>query len=113
MVPEQFEHDVTLELTRAREAESTGNTGRVRAAARRAIGAALRHWLEKYPHPEYTVDSMQQIRRFASEKNIPEAVRDALLRIQARLNPAFESPSTDPIRDAMTMISFIRSELEQ
>lgn len=113
MIPEQFENEVAQDLAHAREAQSTGNAGKVRTAARRAVGTAIRYWLEKYPHNDHPNDAMQQIRQYASEDNIPPAVTDALLRLQARLTPDFESPSTDPIADAIVIISYIRSELER
>ena len=109
---EQFDISVEVELRRAREAGQSGNAGKVRTSARRAVGCAMRFRLEKYPRPDYPTDTMQQIRRFASEKHIPPDVREVLLRLQARISTAFESPSTDPINDAITIISYIRSELQ-
>ncbi len=109
MLPEQF--DIDRELVRAREAQSSGNAGKARTAVRRAVGCALRYWLKKYPHPDYPADTMQQIRRFVSEKQIPPDVQEALLRLQARISDMFESSSIDPIDDALIIITYIRSDL--
>ncbi len=110
---EQFDIEIDRELARAREAQSSGNAGKARTAARRAVGCALRYWLEKYPHPGYPADTMQQIRKFASEMQIPQGVREALIRLETRISTAFESPSTDPLNDASIIISYIRSEIQR
>jgi hypothetical protein len=113
IIPEQFDIEIDRELARAREAQSSGNAGKVRTAARRAAGCAVRYWLEKYPHDGYPADIMQQIRRFSTETQIPLQVREALLRLETRISTAFESPSTDPLTDASIIISYIRSEIQR
>jgi len=110
---EEFERDIARELAYVREALSTGNTGRARTAARRAVGCALKHWLQKHHHSDYPADMMRQIRRFAAEPQIPPEIREALLRLEARISTTFESPSTNPLDDAVIIISYIRSEAER
>jgi hypothetical protein len=112
-VNEQFDIDIAQELTRAREAQSSGNAGKVRTAARRAVGCALRYWLEKYPHPGYPSDMMRQIKLFSDETYVPPQVREALLRLETRISAEFESPSIDPLNDASVIISYIRSEIQR
>ncbi len=108
----RFDRDVEPEIMRAREAQNAGNQGMARTAARRAVGAALKHWLEKYPHSEYPPDSMRQLRNFAAEKEVPPDVRLSLDRLQTRLDDSFESPSKDPVNDAIIICTYIRRLLE-
>ncbi len=108
---EQFDLDVQLELVRAREAESAGNAGRARTAARRAVGYALKYWLKIYPHADYPSDVVEQIRMFAAEEDVPQSVRDAAMRLQTRPSRDFVSPSTKPVEDALMIIFYIKSKL--
>ncbi len=108
---DQFDLDVQIELIRARDAESSGNAGKTRTAARRAVGYALEYWLKIYPHPDYPAETIERIRLFAAEKDVPQSIRNAALRLQARLNSKFESPSKKPVEDALMIILYIKSML--
>jgi hypothetical protein len=113
MIPEQFDIDIDRELVCAREAQSSGNAGKARTVARRAVGCALNYWLKKYPQDGYPADMMRQIRRFSCETQIPTQVRETLFRLETQISAAFESPSTDPLNDATIIISYIRSEMQR
>ena len=100
-----------LEFARAREAERNGNQGRVRTSARRAVGIAIVELEKRFPEKQYGRDFMIQIRSFALDPAIPEHVRNAADRLQARLSPEFESPSKHPIEDAEIIVQFILERL--
>jgi hypothetical protein len=54
---------------------------------------------------------MRQLRSFADDRALPEEVRSAAVRLQARLARDFKSASEDPIVDALTIINHIRDQL--
>ncbi|MCX6144554.1 MAG: hypothetical protein NTZ35_15200 [Ignavibacteriales bacterium] len=102
---------INLELARAREAERNGNQGRARTSARRAVGIAIVELEKHFPEKQYGRDLMTQLRTLASETTIPEHVRNAADRLQARLSPEFDSPSKHPIDDAGIIVQFILERL--
>jgi hypothetical protein len=95
------------EIARAKEAERNGNHGRARTSARRAVGLAIVELEKRFPEKKYGKDFMIQLRAFASDPAIPEHVRNAADRLQARLSPEFESPSKHPIDDAGIIVQYI------
>jgi hypothetical protein len=99
--------EIDLELARAKEAERNGNHGRARTSARRAVGIAIVELEKRFPEKRYGRDFMAQLRALASDQAIPEQVRNAADRLQARLSPEFESPSKHPIDDAGIIVQFI------
>jgi hypothetical protein len=103
--------EIKLELTRAKEAQRNGNVGKVRTSARRAVGAAIATLQKKIPDKQYGRDFITQLRSLALDEAVPENVRSAADRLQARLSPAFESPSLHPIEDAEIIIHFVFERL--
>ena len=103
--------EIELEFARAEEAERNGNQGRARTSARRAVGIAIGELEKRFPEKRYGKDFMTQLRAFALDPANPEHVRNAANRLQARLNPEFESPSRDPLNDAGIIVLFILERL--
>lgn len=103
--------DVTLELARAAEAQKAGSAGRTRTSARRAVGWAISEFQKRKPERYYGEDFIQQLRTFMEDGTLPEDIRRAAKRLQARLTHDFKSASEDPIADALIIITFIRDEL--
>ena len=107
----KWKDEIELELARARDAERNGNQGKVRTSARRAAGIAIVELEKRFPEKQYGRDFMTQLRSFALDPAIPEHVRNAVDRLQARLSPEFESPSKHPIEDAEIIVQFILERL--
>jgi hypothetical protein len=103
--------EIDLEFARAKEADRNGNQGKVRTSARRAAGIAIVELEKQFPEKKYGRDFMAQLRSFALDLAIPEHVRNAADRLQARLSPEFESPSKHPIEDAGIIVQFILERL--
>jgi hypothetical protein len=103
--------EVNVELQRAEAAERSGNSGKVRTSARRAVGVALLEMQSRIPEKNYGRDFISQLRGLASDMSVPEEARLAADRLQARLSPQFESPSRNPIDDAKSIIRFVTERL--
>jgi hypothetical protein len=99
--------DVERELARGREAEQTGNSGKARTSARRAVGIAISALEERHPERRYGRDFIAQLRSFAADVSLPRHVRDAADRLQTRLSPQFDSPSVHPLDDAGIIIEYV------
>jgi hypothetical protein len=104
--------DVRRELLRARDAEHSGNSGRARTAARRAVGLAIAELQRQHPEKVYGQDFILQLRSFGLDPEIPLAAREAAGRLQARLTRDFQSSSVNPLDDANIVIAFVLSRLE-
>ena len=107
----KWKDEIELEFVRAREAERNGNQGRVRTSTRRAVGIAIVELEKRFPEKQYGRDFVTRLRSFALDPAIPEHVRNAADRLQARLSPEFESPSKHPIEDARIIVQFILERL--
>jgi len=103
--------EVNAELRRAESAQRSGNPGKVRTSARRAVGIALVELQRRIPEKNYGRDFISQLRGLAGDESVPEQARLAADRLQARLTPQFESPSKSPIDDARCIISFVTEYL--
>lgn len=104
--------DVEIELARARAAAGEGNAGKARTASRRAAGYALDELGRRIPGRMYGEDFIRQLRGVAADEQIPEEVRNAAARLQARISTDFVSDSADPVQDARIIIVFVQQELE-
>jgi uncharacterized protein (UPF0147 family) len=93
------------------EAERSGNLGKARTSARRAVGIAIEEMQKKLPRTQYGRDFISSIRGIALDTEVPEEVRKAADRLQTRLTPKFDSPSTNPIEDARIIIRFVVERL--
>jgi len=103
--------EIELELRRGHEAEKSGNAGRARTAARRAVGMAVTAYQKHFPGKRYGNDFMKQIRGIAEDQVLPVEVREAATRLQARISQEFTSLSRQPLVDATVIINFIRQAL--
>ena len=103
--------EIELELNRGREAERNGNEGKVRTAARRAVGIAVTEYQRRVELVRYGSDVMRQLRGIAGDQSLPRDVREAATRLQARISQEFTSPSRQPLADALVIIDFIKRVL--
>lgn len=94
-------HSIDVELQRIHPGD---NPGRTRTVARRIAGIALQH---HYGLAEG--DFLAVLKRCMDDGALPEEVRSAAAKLSARLDASFRSPSADPVGDAMTIVSFVRS----
>lgn len=96
---------IEKECATAEQASNAGNEGMVRLCARRAAGVAIQHWLERNPHPDWGLDTMNRLRNLQREESIPQNVREAAKRLTEKVTAQFTPPSsTDPIHDARIII---------
>jgi hypothetical protein len=102
------EHDL------AKRARDAGNDGMVRVCARRAAGIAITYSLQAHPGTDRGNDAMSKLYQLRRDTSRPQAVRDAASRLTARVTAEFTSPySTDPMDDAMIIISHFMDENQQ
>lgn len=107
-----WKEDLEREMSRAWEAQRSGNEGKARAGARRAVGVAVEEFQRRFPGKTYGRDFIARLRGLAVDPDVPEAVRRAAERLQARLTPDFRSQSVDPINDAEIILEHILSRLK-
>jgi len=98
---------IAEELRIAREALLAGKIGRSRTAARRAIGMALQQTLGIGPHGGYAKDFIAGLKRLSNDSQIPAEVRAAALRLAARVDREYNSPSVNPVADAELIIAHL------
>lgn len=79
--------------------------GRVRTIARRIAGIALREL-----YHSSTEDFIQFLHQAQQDTTLPDDVRSAAGRLAARLDANFNSPSVNPINDAMIIVEFVKKE---
>lgn len=103
--------EIRVELDRAGEAQRTGNSGKVRTAARRAVGIAVTEYQKRVPGKQYGADFIRQVRGIATDDSLPIEVREAAARLQSRISQEFTSLSQKPLEDAMVIITFIERTL--
>jgi hypothetical protein len=94
---------IETELQRIRPDE---NPGRTRTTARRIAGIALRQF-----HHQSSEDFIKLIHSATGDSTLPDAVHFALERLATRLDINFNSPSVDPISDAMIVVEFVKKQL--
>ncbi len=109
-----YREQIERELAGAEEALLTGNGGRARVCARRAVGEAIAWYLTKYPHPSWPVDAMRQLQALKDERAFPQDVRDAAARLTAKVTAQFAYASgSDALTDARRIIDYIASMMEK
>ncbi len=99
---------VEREFATARQAATAGNEGMVRVCARRAAGAAIAFWLQFNGRPGWRADAMSRIRHLEADQSFPQDVREAAMRLMARVTPQFTPRyPTDPVADATVIIQHL------
>jgi len=96
-----------------RRAGQSNHPGRIRTAARRIAGIALRQLPELQRQDSASGDYVRNLRLFMEMSEFPEEVRAAAARLQAQLSGDFSSPSKDPIGDAATIVDFVKEILRR
>ncbi|RPH34735.1 hypothetical protein EHM92_07515 [bacterium] len=105
MTKEETLQLVEQEFATARQAAAVGNDGMVRVCARRAAGAAIAFWLQSNDRPGWRPDAMSRIRHLEADSSFPQEVRDAAMRLSARVTPQFTPRySNDPVEDSNRII---------
>ena len=100
--------EIEMEMRRGMEAEREGNAGKVRTAARRAVGFAVKEYQKDPGKKQYGADVMKQLRGIAGDDSLPVEVREAARRLQSHIAQDFTSPSHQPLSDARVIIDFIK-----
>ena len=99
---------ITRELVGAAAAWKSGNDGKARVCARRAVALADEAWLAQQTSPPWSGDAMAHLRRIQLEVSFPSSVRQAAERLTTTVTQAHTAPfTTDPIGDANTVIAFL------
>ncbi len=102
--------ELEIELNRGRQAEATGNAGKVRTCARRAVGIVVTEY-QKRTGNNYGSDFLRQLQGIGSDELLPREVRQAAERLQSRISQEFTSPSEHPLEDALVIINFFQQQL--
>jgi hypothetical protein len=80
----------------------------VRVCARRAAGAAIAFWLQYNERPDWRADAMSRIRHLEADPSFPPDVREAAMRLMARVTPQFTSQyPNDPVEDSTTIVRYL------
>jgi hypothetical protein len=105
MTKEETFRIIDREFAVAGEAKAVGNAGLARVCARRAAGAAIAFWLQNNHRPGWKADAMSRIRHLEADDSFPPEVREAAMRLAARVTEQFTSPfPTDPVQDSKVII---------
>lgn len=102
---------IETEMRKGREAQREGNAGKLRTAARRAVGIAVTELQKQAGRKQYGADAMRQLLGVAEDELLPVEVRESAGRLHARIAQDFTSPSREPLRDAQVIIDFIKQSL--
>lgn len=99
---------IEQELAAAQAAWTSGNDGKARVCARRAVALADEAWLAKQSDGSFRGDAMAHLRRIQQDHLLPVSVRDAAERLSTAVTQKDSAPfSTDPIGDAGIIIGFL------
>ncbi len=101
--------EIEIELQRG---EQSSHPGRIRTAARRIAGIAIRRYENRDQASSIAGDYPALLRSLMKSEIVPQEVRDAAARLEARLASDFTSPSVNPIADAMLIVAFVKAALE-
>jgi len=105
MTKEETLNSIEKEFALARQAVAAGNAGMARVCARRATGVAIAFWLQANAHPGWRSDAMSRIRHLEVDTSFPQQVREAAMRLTARITEEFTSRfSSDPLEDSTIII---------
>jgi hypothetical protein len=99
---------INQELSAAEEALKTGNDGRARVCARRAVALADEAWLAQRATQTFRGDALAHLRRIQGDGSLPSDVREAAERLCTTVTQKDSTPfSTDPIGDARLIIAYL------
>jgi hypothetical protein len=99
---------ITRELVGAAAAWKSGNDGKARVCARRAVALADEAWLAQQASPSWSGDAMAHLRRIQQDVSFPSSVRQAAERLTTTVTRKHRAPfTTDPIGDANAVIEFL------
>jgi len=102
---------IERELAAAQAALQTGNDGKARVCARRAVGLATEAWLEHHPDRQWRGDAMEYLRQIQQDQAFPVSVREAAERLTTPVPKQHEAPfTTDPIADARLIIVHLTAD---
>ena len=98
---------IARELEAALTSLRIGNEGRARVCARRAAGIAIDYWLPRHPGHAWGLDAMSRLRHVQADEQFPHEVRQAALRLTARITERFTSAfSTSPLEDCRVLTDY-------
>lgn len=98
--------DIKQELSAAENAWESGNEGKARVCARRAVARADELQLTRKSCQPFRGDAMAHLRRIQQDDSLPLAVREAAERLKTAVTQKHCSTfSTDPIGDARIIIA--------
>lgn len=104
---------IARELVGAAAAWKSGNEGKARVCARRAVALADEAWLAQQASPSWPGDAMAHLRRIQQDVSFPSSVRQAAERLTTTVTQKDAAPfTTDPIGDAHAVIAFLIGENE-
>lgn len=92
--------------TELKRIQPNQNPGRTRSTARRIAGIALKEY-----YKTSTENFLTLIQQASNDITLPKNVRDAALRLAARLSSDFTSPSVNPLGDAKIIVDFVKKQL--
>lgn len=106
MERDEAERGIQRELAVAEQSIRIGNAGRARVCARRAAGIAIAYWLQRHPERAWGTDAITRLHGLRAEESVPAAVRDAALRLTAKITEQF-TPAfpTDPLEDCRIIVA--------
>lgn len=93
--------------TELKRIQSSQHPGRTRTIARRIAGIALKEFFHSSSE-----DFVQLLHQAEENVSLPKEVRSASSRLAARLDAHFNSPSVDPISDAMVIVEFVKNNYQ-
>lgn len=96
---------IVRELAGAAAAWKSGNEGKARVCARRAVALADDAWLAQQASPSWSGDALAHLRRIQQDVSFPLSVRQAAERLTTAVTQKHAAPfSADPVGDANTVI---------
>jgi uncharacterized protein (UPF0147 family) len=99
---------ITRELVGAAAAWKSGNDGKARVCARRAVALADEAWLARQASSSWSGDAIAHLRRIQQDMSFPSSVRQAAERLTTTVTQKHTAPfTTDPIDDANVVIEFL------
>ena len=99
---------IRREFATAGHAARIRNEGMARVCARRAAGAAISYWRQFHPRDGWGSDALHQLHGLSADHTVPQAVREAAVRLSTRVTQQFTSPfPADPLEDSRLIINHL------